>query len=93
MRLHNLRTATTLASTTSRVREAYRRSSPGTDVTHRALRVACAARTVANGGGVSNGQGSQGRARGARVPWRLAGGARHAASGGAVAGVDAQATG
>jgi len=27
------------------------------------------------------------------VPWRLAGGARHAASGCAVAGVDAQATG
>ena len=64
-----------------------------TDVTHRALRVACAARTVANGGGVSNGQGSQGRARGARVPWRLAGGARHAASGCAAEGVDAQATG
>src|SRR5215475_8555949 len=46
----------------------------------RALRGACAARTVANGGGVRHGQGRQGRARGARVPWRLAGGAGHAAS-------------
>jgi hypothetical protein len=38
-------------------------------------------------------QGSQGLARGARVPWRLAGGTSHAASGCAVAGADAQATG